>query len=97
MATRKPLVLVAGRACELPAGDILDVPVRSYSTNVGDGTATVFDIEHNFGSSAVHVQLREVATGEIVLADVVVLDENEIRVTFGAAPTTDQYAVSVIG
>lgn len=50
---------------------------------------------HNLGTLDVQVFVREVSTGNIILADVTASTTNAISVNFGGAPTVGQYRVTV--
>lgn len=63
---------------------------------LGDGTATVFPVVHNLGTSDVDVVVRIAATGELVDPDVFVTDANTVTVDFGSAPSVDEYRVVVL-
>ena len=67
-----------------------------YAETIGDGTTTTFVIEHNLGSSDVDVTVRSTSTGETVDADEFVLNDNEVRVTFGVAPAPGAFRVVVL-
>lgn len=71
--------------------------VRRFSRAVGDGTTTVYQVTHNFGSQNVVTGITDTATGEVVDADVVNIDANNVTITFADAPATDAYTVTVIG
>lgn len=68
-----------------------------YVSNIGNGTATEFTITHSLGTKDLTVNIEEVATGEIILTDVLKIDINNIKVLFAMAPTTNQFRVTVIG
>lgn len=67
------------------------------ATNIGDGVASEFIITHNLGTEDVTVSLRELATKEIIITDVSVIDSNRIKVMFGSAPTLNQFRVVISG
>lgn len=67
-----------------------------YQTLVGNGSATSFIINHGKGENVVS-SIKEVSTGEHVLANVVDTGTSQVTVSFSAAPTTDQYSVTIIG
>lgn len=64
---------------------------------IGDGSATQIDVTHNLGNKNVIVQLREVATDEVVLAQITMFSDNVVRLNFGVAPTSNAIGVVVIG
>ncbi len=52
---------------------------------------------HNLNSLDVVVEVREVSSGNLVLADVTAATVNTVSVNFGGAPTSAQYRVIVVG
>ena len=87
-------VTVAGSVVSLDTA----VAARKAGVNIGDGTATSFNLTHSFGSTDVVVLVREAAGGKAaVYADVVITDTNTVTVTFATAPTVGQYRITVIG
>jgi len=71
---------------------------KKFSASVGDGSTTSFTITHNLGTRDVAVSFYEAATPwQSVTPDWFATTTNTITATFGAAPTTNQYRVSVIG
>lgn len=73
--------------------------LTKYSENiVGDGTTTVFTIEHNITDYEVIVQVYDANTGEDVIVDVARDDENNVSIRFSTAPDlNDEYVVVIIG
>ncbi|MGH8710130.1 MAG: hypothetical protein ACREVA_02245 [Burkholderiales bacterium] len=69
-----------------------------FTTTVGDGSATQYTITHNLGTRSV---LVEVYTNSGNFDTVIVFVErtstNAVRLTFSSAPTTNQYAVVILG
>jgi len=71
---------------------------RFAATFTGDGTETVWTIDHQFDTSDVVVAIYNATTHALVLADVVVTDDDTVTVTFAAAPATgSNYRAVVIG
>lgn len=68
-----------------------------FADDIGDNSTTAIAVTHNLGTTDVVVSLKEVSTGELVEADVVVTSSNVVTITFGIAPTTDSIRVVVIG
>lgn len=60
--------------------------IGKYSTIIGNAAATSFTINHNLGVAAVQVQVFDMATGNIELAQVTITSVNALNVVFGAAP-----------
>ena len=69
---------------------------RRYKTSIGDGTNTAYTVAHNLGTTDVVVQLFDVSSGDTVYADVVRSSVNEVEITFGAAPATNDIRVLII-
>ncbi|MBC2722349.1 hypothetical protein [Desulfosporosinus sp.] len=70
---------------------------KKGSVNIGDGTATVFNIAHGLATLDISWTVRETSTGDMVLVDSKVFDANTLRITFPSAPTLNQYRVTVVG
>jgi len=70
---------------------------QKYAADIGDGATTNIAVTHNLATTDVAVQVREIATNEVVLADVTVTSANVVTVGFATAPATDTYRVVVIG
>lgn len=68
-----------------------------FAQAIGDGTATTFTITHNLASDDVVVSVKEVSTGNHVIADIQTVDANTVKVYFGTAPTASSYKVVVVG
>lgn len=73
------------------------VTARKASATIGDGTATTITMTHNLNTQDVVVSVREVSGNAVVLADVVANGVNTVQITFGTAPTSGQYRVTVVG
>jgi hypothetical protein len=73
------------------------LPSGAYATDVGDGVSTAIVVTHSLGTRDVLVEIRETASPyELVgLATIEATSTNTITVTFGSAPTTNQYRVIV--
>lgn len=71
---------------------------RKYAANIGNGIATTITVTHNLNTTDITVTLKEVATPyNIVITDIQIVDANNIKLLFSAAPTSNQYRVVVIG
>lgn len=72
--------------------------IRKYSANVGDGSNTQYDVTHNFGTRAVHVSVyRNSGSYDDVIVDVGRPDTNTVRLNFATAPSSNAYAVVIVG
>lgn len=74
---------------------LLDARVGGYAANVGDGTATSYEVTHNLGTIDVIVMIKDNTTLEEVFADVVITNSNKVTVTFATAPAADAYRVII--
>ena len=72
------------------------VVARKASATIGDGTATTLTVTHSLNTQDVAVSIKEVGTNSGVIADWVANGVNTVQLTFGTAPTTGQYRVTVI-
>lgn len=75
-----------------------DAASRAYTTTLGNGTDTSFTLTHNLDSLDLVPIIRGIASGITDPAGVTVtaLDENSARLDFQVAPTTGQYAVTLL-
>jgi hypothetical protein len=69
---------------------------QGFAADLGNGVLTTFTVSHNFSTFDVIVQVFENATGAEIFADVKRVAEDDVNITFGSAPTTNQYRVLVI-
>lgn len=58
---------------------------RRFAATFGDGSATQYDITHNFNTTDVQVQVFRVSDGATVLCDNARLNANTVRLNFAAA------------
>jgi hypothetical protein len=70
---------------------------RKFAEDVGDGLTTSFDVDHNFDTKDVVVQVFDNATDDTVEVDVVRTTTNRVTVSFAVAPDEDAYRVVVVG
>lgn len=77
---------------------VSDITNLSYTTMIGDNSATSFTITHDLNViNDSFVIVRETGTNYYVYPDIKYVDANSVLVEFVLAPTTDQYKVTVIG
>lgn len=69
---------------------------QGFAQDIGNGVNTTFTVSHNFSTFDVIVAVYENATGNEVYADVRRSAEDDVQISFGSAPTTNQYRVLVI-
>ena len=74
-----------------PAG----LAARSFSTNIGDGTATALTVTHNLGTRDVIVQIYDNTNYDTVYADVVRTSTSACTITFATAPASGAYKALV--
>ncbi len=71
---------------------------RKLAQDIGDGSATQYDVTHNFATRDVLVQVRRNSGNfDYIHVDTRALDTNTTRLVFATAPTSNQYRVIVIG
>ncbi len=71
------------------------VSLKKFSANIGDGSNTTYTVNHALGSRDVIVQLYDNSSYDTVFADVVRTDTNNVAITFGAAPSTNDIRVLI--
>ncbi|MBU1282696.1 MAG: head decoration protein [Gammaproteobacteria bacterium] len=89
----------AGAGIDITGGVISIDPAvvaRKVSATIGDNSATTISITHNFGTRDLIVSVREVSSNAGVIADWVANTDDTVQITFGVAPTTGQYRVTVV-
>lgn len=71
---------------------------RKVTALIGDGSATSFNIDHNFGTRAVLVSVyRNSGNFDDVLPDVQRPTTNRVTLVFAAAPASNAYEAVVLG
>lgn len=70
---------------------------RKYAANIGDGANNTIKVSHNLGTEDVTVSVIEVATKQVIFADVTIIDSNSLNVAFASAPSSNAFRVIVIG
>lgn len=69
-----------------------------HQANVGDGSATQYTVTHNLGTRDVTVEvLRNSGNYDTIVCDVERTSTNAVRLTFAAAPTSNQFRVLILG
>ena len=61
------------------------------------GSATTFDIDHNFNTRDVTVQVYDITSYDTVFTDIVRATVNRVQVTFSVAPGASSYRIVVTG
>ena len=71
---------------------------RKFSQVIGNNSLTSFDITHNLGTQDIVVQVYENASPYAqVLCDIELTTINQIKVSFGAAPKSNELKVVIVG
>jgi len=71
--------------------------IRKHTATIGDGSATQFDITHNFGTRDVIVQVyRTSGNYDQVYCDVKAHTTNVVRLNFSSAPASNSYRVIIL-
>lgn len=71
---------------------------RKATATIGDGSATAFNIDHNFNTRNVTVEVfRNSGSYDTVLADITRPTVNRVTVTFAVAPASNAFNVVVAG
>jgi hypothetical protein len=71
---------------------------RKFTATVGDTSATTFNLDHNFNTRDVQVEVyRNSGNYDTVIADVTRPTVNRVTLTFASAPGTNAYAVVILG
>jgi hypothetical protein len=73
------------------------VVARKFSADVGGAGGPTYTVTHNLNTQDVIVSVRDNATEEVVLADVVANGVNTVTVTFASNPASNAYRVTVLG
>jgi len=71
--------------------------VRKALFTIGNGTSTVIEVAHNFGTRDVVVQVYDNNTFETIACLVTRPTTNTVRLTFISPPSTNQFRVLVLG
>jgi hypothetical protein len=80
------------------AGFTTSTPVLArVASQTVTGGSTSFNIDHNFGTRDVTVQVYDVASYDTVVTDIVRASTNRVTVTFSVAPGSSSYRVVVTG
>ncbi len=70
---------------------------KAHQANIGDGSATQYDVTHNFGTRDVIVQvIRNSGNYDEILCDISRTDTNTVRLNFSSAPSSNQFRVLII-
>jgi hypothetical protein len=98
--TGNTFAVVAGTGLTVTADSVaIDTAlvVRKFAATVGDGVASSLTVTHNLNNQDVHVQVREVATHNLVECDVQNNGVNTIVLAFAVAPANNALRVVIQG
>lgn len=70
-------------------------PTGRFTTDLGDGTTTVFTIAHNLNAPIPMCLLFDNTTNLISYTSVEVIDPNTVRLTFGTAPSASRFTIII--
>lgn len=71
---------------------------RAFRATLGDGAATLIDINHNLGTRAVAVTVSESASPyNVVYPDMQISSTNVVRLIFATPPAVGEFTVAVVG
>lgn len=69
---------------------------QGFAADIGNGVSTTITVTHGLSTFDVIVQVYKNSTFETVYADVVRSAEDDVQITFGAAPASNEYRVLVL-
>lgn len=73
----------------------IDARTGGFASNIGNGSATSFVVNHALNTVDVVAQIKENSSLELVIADIAITDANNITVSFAAAPALNAYRVII--
>jgi hypothetical protein len=73
----------------------LDANVGGYTTLIGNGTNTSYNVIHGLNTAALIIAVYDNITGEEVMVDIVNVDSIQVIVSFAIAPSSNAYRVVI--
>jgi hypothetical protein len=73
----------------------LDNRTGGFAANIGNASATSFVVNHALNATDVLVQIKDNTNLDLVIADVVITDANNVTVSFASAPALNAYRVII--
>jgi len=67
----------------------------SYTTLIGDGVHNSYTITHNLGTKNLLFAMYDTGTNQLITPDVTFIDNNNILVSFGTVPSTNEYSLTI--
>lgn len=92
LSANSGLIITGGKL-----GADYSVLARKFAANLGNGSATTFLINHNFGNKDVIPAVYKVSNNRYGLPDIFAEDTNNTRFTFGTPPTANEFRGVVYG
>lgn len=80
--------------------NMLAKKTNKFAQDLGDGAAKEFTVQHNLKTEDVTITMRDNGTKDVVLTDVKIVDENNVKVIFDqdeTAPTQNQIRIVIVG
>ena len=94
-ASTVAIAITASQVTDFTAAVQAIVGAYGAAANVGDGTNTVYAVNHNLGTRDVIVQVFDNATFETVFLDTTRTSVDTVTLTFATAPASNAYRVLI--
>ena len=94
-ASTVAIAITASQVTDFTAAVQAIVGAYGASANVGDGSNTVYAVNHNLGTRDVIVQVFDNATFETVFLDTTRTSVDTVTLTFATAPSSNAYRVLI--
>lgn len=94
-ASSVTIAITASQVTDFTAAVQAIIGAYGAVANVGDGTNTVYNVNHNLGTRDVIVQLYDNATYDTVYVDTVRTSVDQVTLTFATAPASNAYRVLI--
>ena len=94
-ASSVAIAITASQVTDFTAAVQAIVGAYGASASIGDGTNTVYNVNHNLGTRDVIVQLYDNATYDTVYVDTVRTSVDQVTLTFATAPASNAYRVLI--
>jgi hypothetical protein len=94
-ASSVTIAITASQVTDFTAAVQAIIGAYGAVANVGDGTNTTYNVNHNLGSRDVIVQVYDNATYDTVYVDTVRTTVDQVTLTFATAPSSNAYRVLI--
>ena len=94
-ASTVAIAITASQVTDFTAAVQAIVGAYGASANVGDGSNTVYAVNHNLGTRDVIVQVFDNATYDTIYVDTVRTSVDTVTLTFATAPSSNAYRVLI--